>query len=324
MVQSDIIEAGILDAQIWDDEPKTATLISNHVSVTNSAHPAADGVVATASSYGRRVFAPFLEGDTSMDTSIHSDMDAFIDDINHLKNIIEGLRTQLGEEIGEILIHDTRGVMTPLVTLMLPLRNALKSAPDERMSKMLVRFKYGVEGLVFVRDAIRSILHYQMADALPPETVPVKDFFAERINGLQKESLKVELVMHTDLEVSINTGTLGNLIQNMRNNAVKHGKATEMRIEVYESEDGMVEIAILDNGSGIDNTDGITVRGESHGGSTGFGLADTESRLATFGATIEIDGHGGLPNKNGTQGACFKIKLQSAYSNSNEFEAQIA
>lgn len=327
MSQDSLREAEILDAQIWDDEPETAIMIANRTSrVTQETPPSfeMDGAVSAATLYGRRVYSPFLEGDQSVDTSSHSDMELFLESLNRIKVVIDELRAKLGEEVAEILAHDTRGVLYPLELVAKPLQASLKQAPTERAMKMLEKFRSGIDSLVFVRDAIRSLLHYQSERLIEQETASIASFFAERINGLQKESLKVELVMDTDSDVTIDTGTVGNLIQNMRNNAIKHGKATVMRIEVCETDDGMVEIVIMDNGSGMDNTDGITTRGVSHGGSSGLGLADAESRLATFGATLEIDGHGGLPNKNDSFGACFKIKLQTAYSQAEELEAQIA
>lgn len=101
------------------------------------------------------------------------------------------------------------------------------------------------------------------------------------------------------------------LLYNMANNSLMHGTATKLNISINDH-----YIIVSDNGTGFETSDKVFkykyTTGNRNNGRQGIGLGLMQEVFAAFGATIECDGRGGLPNKQGGHGAKFVITLQKA------------
>ncbi len=77
--------------------------------------------------------------------------------------------------------------------------------------------------------------------------------------------------------------SLYRMVQELVHNALKHGKATEVMVEIAEENDALLLISVDDNGNGwITNPD-----------TSGIGSESLQKRVAMLSGTIDIDNRPG-------------------------------
>lgn len=164
---------------------------------------------------------------------------------------------------------------------------------------------------------IESIGYWVPEHTIKPVLLSIQKFLEEALPALRDRFTKIagkssvlDFVPSDDSVVSIHQGTVGTLLLNIVANAGKHGKASELRISTAV-QDQNIPLMIEDNGIGF--SDEIANRmykmGFSGGGSSGIGLANADERMSASGGSIEADGHGGLPNRLGVNGAKFTLTI---------------
>ncbi|MEM2586443.1 MAG: ATP-binding protein [Archaeoglobaceae archaeon] len=105
---------------------------------------------------------------------------------------------------------------------------------------------------------------------------------------LFEEEFSLELLKgDTEAEVLANEG-IYNIFGNLIGNAVKHGKATEVRVKISSNEEN-VEILLEDNGIGIpkENVQKLFTKGFTTGGS-GLGLFIVKQLIKNLDGDIEL------------------------------------
>ena len=117
-----------------------------------------------------------------------------------------------------------------------------------------------------------------------------------------QKKLTVDTAQHA--VVSMDASTVASLLLNSVANASKHGRASVIDIST-ETRNDTLAIIIDDNGTGFEDEVGLRLceLGFSGADSSGLGLAHADKRMAAFGGSFEAQGHGGLNNASGSQGA---------------------
>lgn len=70
-------------------------------------------------------------------------------------------------------------------------------------------------------------------------------------------------------------------VRELLHNAIKHGKARRVQINVNTSTAGKLQIFVIDDGIGFDSS-------TNSAGSPGFGLFSIRERLADLGGSLEL------------------------------------
>ena len=80
------------------------------------------------------------------------------------------------------------------------------------------------------------------------------------------------------------------VFENLIGNAVKHGKASRIEVDIQKSENG-VRIRIADDGKGIpvDVMDKISEEGFTTGSGSGLGLYIVKKLVESFGGSIKVE-----------------------------------
>lgn len=201
-------------------------------------------------------------------------------------------------------------------TYDIPVEQVEQSTKQALALEMLKKYMYLNRGVI---NAIGSLRFY-VDGTLEGKNILIVDFF-----NYQKEvfdrAFRGPIVYSfiEDVTAYFHADTLGNLLQNIFDNARKRGKATEVEV-TFQSAGDKIEIIIKDNGYGLDPLEGETdvedifMRGRSRTGGTGLGLADAKERMAAMNASIICEGHGGLENlETQAKGACFRILLSQKH-----------
>lgn len=179
------------------------------------------------------------------------------------------------------------------------------------------------------REKLKNILRVLYAmefwmenGVIATQAIPIKDCINNIIPNLEKHFVNndrsyngLTIDCPDNINTLIHTPTLELLLINMTKNSSYNGHSNKLHIIIHE-ENNSVIIEISDDGTGI--TDNITTEeifewrksGSRHG--TGIGLGDARERMAAMGGSIECEAHGGLPNRAGTNGAKFILKLRKA------------
>jgi signal transduction histidine kinase len=145
---------------------------------------------------------------------------------------------------------------------------------------------------------------------MTPAPVSMREFFDDALPALRHRFLQKAGVDSTlecdviDAVVSMHQGTVAALLLNIVANAGKHGKANKVKISSAINGSN-VHLTIADDGIGFSEDIGRKAFkiGFSGGGSSGLGLADADLRMTMLGGSIVADGHGGLQDKSGGNGA---------------------
>jgi signal transduction histidine kinase len=158
-------------------------------------------------------------------------------------------------------------------------------------------FRAGAEGLVKkgyeVHEALTSfhtMIHYGEIPAEMVKTVFLAELISKNINNLPESSravVKLE-IPSPEIKVSLPFVFFPNVLMNLVNNAIDHGKATEVRIWFNAEERTLY---VRDNGKGISEEALLSIfdfgyRGASSKGS-GVGLAFVKMVVEAAGGTIE-------------------------------------
>lgn len=173
---------------------------------------------------------------------------------------------------------------------------------DEIGSKLNVIFlnicrlkKYGEkeEEIGVITDEVETVIHttinsirFISHELLPPT---LEEFgLVETIRELQHSYNKAGEIQ-VDFTTSENTQTIDNslielnlfrVIQELINNSIKHGKATEIDMHLSAEETG-IQLDYQDNGTGFDSTDKSYKKG--------LGMKNIESRLRIINATYTLN-----------------------------------
>lgn len=144
--------------------------------------------------------------------------------------------------------------------------------------------------------------------------LPISTTFIGILTEPSDRECHVTASTEIDVHGLFHQGTVANLLINMARNSRRHGQA--QRLEVHGSIfNGRTKIEVLDNGTGFDR--GLEAHVFEHGysghRSSGLGLAEAPRRLAAWDGTIECQGHGGLVNLQGGQGARFVMSFPLAF-----------
>ena len=121
-------------------------------------------------------------------------------------------------------------------------------------------------------------------DAL--EKLPLDEAIEKLIDEMGRSTgVNIDYHCHDKLSDSFDETeeeTIYRTIQESITNAISHGNASNINIEIQRSEDNLLTIDIKDNGSGSANP------------KKGFGLTHMEERLNMLGGSLHIDGNDGF------------------------------
>ncbi len=177
-------------------------------------------------------------------------------------------RNRIAEEV-----HDTVG--HTLTTAIVALEGAhliFRVDPEESHRKILIakeQLKHGLGDIRGVVKALKETDEFQSSG----------DFF-ERINGIirnveEQTSIHIALDYEMTIELlSVQEHVIINAIKEGITNAIKHGKATKIKM-ILETVDHVICVEILDNGT---STKAVEF---------GFGLSTMKSRVEAIGGTLE-------------------------------------
>jgi len=191
--------------------------------------------------------------------------------------------------------------------------NMWNKAHNAECKKMLEGIEADLFWSISFMEAIAYKVKGETLSASQLQASLVSNSIQQALNNFRKlQSVKI-LPITSEIKpdiIKINIGVTALLVKNIVQNALKHGQADTINWQTSET-DTHINWELSDNGSGIDqqHLPHIFKEGFSGGGSTGIGLGQAPEKLAQFGATIRAEANGGLPNKDGGNGAKFVIEL---------------
>ncbi|WP_202319885.1 PAS domain-containing sensor histidine kinase [Archaeoglobus neptunius] len=196
------------------------------------------------------------------DVSDRIEMQEKINDLlNHLKFL------------NSVMRHDILNVFTSIYSYTEILEESFNK---ELLSKIRESIEKGTE-------LIGKIKALELASDGITDTYKISEVVEEVAKG---HDIKIELI--GDAEVRANDG-IYSVFENLIGNAIKHGGASEIQIEVWE--DDKIYIRVRDNGTGIPEgmKEGIFERGVTSGSGSGLGLYIVRKLLETYGACIRLE-----------------------------------
>jgi signal transduction histidine kinase len=136
----------------------------------------------------------------------------------------------------------------------------------------------------------------RIAHGMVPHSIQISGLIGaleELVDTLNLQGMICDLEVHQFPEGKLNeqkAAMIYRIIQELTQNAVKHGAATKMHIQLLGHE-GRLHIMVEDNGHGFDV--------DSAGQQKGLGLKSIDSRIKYLGGTIQFDSspqHGTVVN----------------------------
>jgi len=184
------------------------------------------------------------------------------------KAVILEERNRIARDIHDMLGHRLTSVIMQLEMI----KQYLNTRPD-RVEEMLDRCSQGArEALADARGAVKA-LKGKETFGLEGIKQMIEEF--RRDTGIEIE----ESLPHLDLRLD-ESRVLFRVIQESITNAVKHGKATRISVNI-KAEKRMLKFIIEDNGIGAEYTEG-------------FGITSMRERLGKLGGTLKIDASSGF------------------------------
>jgi len=172
------------------------------------------------------------------------------------------------------------------------------------------------DNIVDLTEKIRDILDTLTSeDTTELQRFVVDDVMADLVAEIEGIRDGVTVTVDCDDDAAVQANELFvDVLRNLLINAVKHTKPEPVDIEVTAESDGdTVEIAVADNGPGVDDArkQRIFDRGETSGsaGGSGFGLYFVDSIVETYGGSVTVE-------DNEPQGARFVLTLPNARAES--------
>ena len=194
--------------------------------------------------------------------------------------------------INKILRHD-------LMNYFAVLKSAFRLYEDSKNEELLKEAaKHVVKGIALIR-TMKSLEQFGVADGNLYEIDAYKEIqdVADSFSGI-KFNITGNCVIKADKAFS-------RIVENLINNALKHGGATKIDIELMSNKSGCT-IRIKDNGSGIEKKikKSIFEEGFSYGksGNTGLGLYIVKNLMNIYNGAVEIEDN--IP-----QGTTFILKF---------------
>lgn len=185
-------------------------------------------------------------------------------------------RNRLAREIHDTIGHSLTGIVTGLDACLMMFDK----------DRDLVKTQLGAiadvarTGMTDVRQSVKAL----RPDAL--EKLPLDEAIEKLIDEMGR-STGVNIDYHCQGKLSdsfdeTEEETIYRTIQESITNAISHGNASNINIDIKRSEDNLLTIDIKDNGSGSTNP------------KKGFGLTHMEERLSMLGGSLYIDGSDGF------------------------------
>ncbi len=196
-------------------------------------------------------------------------------------------RNRLAREIHDTLGHSLTGIITGIEACIM----LMDIAPEATKEQLRAIAEVARTGIIDVRHSVKA-LH---PDAL--ETMDLEEALYKLIDSSTR-STGVKITSNIDADLSHldqdEEDVIYRVVQESITNAIRHGKASEIRIEISRREDDL-SISIADNGVGCSDV------------SPGFGLHHMKERLEMLGGTLEYSGDSGfkvhamIPVRRGTE-----------------------
>lgn len=189
-----------------------------------------------------------------------------------LQKQVESLNEYL-RFLNSMLRHDILNVFTR----MLPYCELLE---EEYRPEYVKKLKEAIEAGVKLIQKIRELESSTAGDKKPYKLSDVVDEVLK--------AFSLELEMEGDAVLMANEG-IYSIFENLVGNAVKHGKATKIRIKVMDGKDEW-QIIFEDNGKGIPSEirGRIFEKGFTTGNGSGLGLFIVKKLIESYGGSIEL------------------------------------
>ena len=304
--RDEVIGRTSLELGIWASPEHRAKLVTALIS---------DGNLVNFPSRGRRKNGELFDALISAEQFRVGDKDCMIfvvRDITTLNRQEELLRQSLAElersnreleHFAHIAAHDLQEPCRTLCSFaqLLARSDGPRLSADGKEYLSFLR-----KGALRMRDQIQGLLDYSRVSASPEPFVPVAleavlDWVMEKHQAIFHDA---RATLHHDVlpTVSGNPGQLRQLLSNLISNSLKfqpHGQTPEITVTATRR-NGLWEIAVADNGIGIDPQYQDTVfdlfrrlHGASHYPGNGLGLTIAKRIVERHGGTIWLDCHHG-------------------------------
>ena len=183
-------------------------------------------------------------------------------------------RNRLAREIHDTLGHSLTGIITGIEACIM----LMDIAPDATKEQLRAIAEVARTGIVDVRRSVKA-LH---PDAL--ETMEIEEALNKLIDSY-KRSTGVSITSEINADLSHldqdEEEAVYRVVQESITNAIRHGKATEIRVSISRMEEEL-HILITDNGIGCSNV------------IPGFGLHHMNERLEMLGGRLDYTGESGF------------------------------
>ncbi|MCR4806445.1 MAG: sensor histidine kinase [Lachnospiraceae bacterium] len=185
-------------------------------------------------------------------------------------------RNRLAREIHDTIGHSLTGIVTGLDACLM----MFDKDRDLVKTQLGAIAEVARTGMTDVRQSVKAL----RPDAL--EKLPLDEAIEKLIDEMGR-STGVNIDYHCQGKLSdsfdeTEEETIYRTIQESITNAISHGNASNINIDIKRSEDNLLTIDIKDNGSGSTNPQ------------KGFGLTHMEERLSMLGGSLSIDGSDGF------------------------------
>ena len=185
-------------------------------------------------------------------------------------------RNRLAREIHDTIGHALTGIVTGLDACLM----MFDKDRDLVKTQLGAIAEVARNGMTDVRQSVKAL----RPDAL--EKLPLDEAIEKLIDEMGRSTgVNIDYHCHDKLSDAFDETeeeTIYRTIQESITNAISHGNASNINIEIKRSEDNMLTIEIKDNGSGSIDFE------------KGFGLTHMEERLNMLGGSLYIDGSDGF------------------------------
>jgi signal transduction histidine kinase len=194
------------------------------------------------------------------------------------EEVDEVARTAVAEERARIAreLHDVVGHSVSVMTVQASgVRRLLRPDQERERDALLIVERTGREALAEMRRMVGVLRRPEEAPALAPQ--PSLEHVGRLIEQAREAGLPVNLRVEGEayeLPPGVDL-TAYRLVQEGLTNAVKHARATQAEV-VVQYGDGVVEVIVSDNGTGVGNGDG-----------GGHGLVGMRERVSVYGGQLD-------------------------------------
>ena len=216
---------------------------------------------------------------------------------------IEAIR----QEFLHTMIHELKRPISTLKMCVSFMGNERMMQDEESKQRILASSHHELDNLTSYFSKLRDIT---LSDAIEIPLVKANFFLHELIEeciGKQNipagKGVKMEIVGDDDLKIRADRMHLANIICNLMENAVKYSVETvTIRIEYRMCEDGMLQITVADNGTGIAKADQRYVFDKFYRSETIKNKAIPGIGLGLSYVKLLVEAHGGTITFESTEG----------------------